>query len=254
MNPKMVMEEQTGQFQFMEDIPQRLSHLQQLAITGRVAASVAHEISNILQSVLLHLGAMADSVAEPAQEHLELSLQEVVHAVEMSRWLLHGARPNHDQRDQVDLVELINQALSLAAGQIRTARVAVEMHVGSEVPKLIVATGAMRQVFLNLVLNAVQAMPHGGKLDIAIRRRDEQVEISFADNGVGIDPADLERVFEPFFTRKDTGSGLGLWLCQYVIAAHGGAIELQSDPGIGTVARLRLPITTLGTPPARELV
>lgn len=234
-----------------EETQPRLLHVKQLATTGLIAASVAHEISNILQSVLLHLGLLTDGIAGPAQAHLDLTLREVAHAAEIARWLLQGALPAHDQRDRVDLLELVNEALRLAAGQIKDAEVAIQLHSDREVPSLVIAAGAMRQVFLNLVLNAVEAMPQGGKLDIAIRRRGGQVEIAFMDTGAGIHPADLDRVFEPFFTRKETGSGLGLWLCQHVVTAHNGTIELQSEPGVGTTARIRLPLPASDPSPAQ---
>ncbi|WP_238540081.1 two-component system sensor histidine kinase NtrB [Corallococcus macrosporus] len=162
--------------------------------------------------------------------------------------LLTFARPPAPHPYAVPLSPLVEDAvrgaLAEAPGQVR-----VEMDLAEDVPSVTVDERMMRQAFLNLAINAVQAMPQGGMLRASVRRATgtPEVEVQFADSGPGISPDVRARIFEPFFTTKAKGTGLGLAVVKRIIESHQGRVALESQPGQGTTFRLYLPLDTPGT-------
>jgi PAS domain S-box-containing protein len=221
---------------------------EKLAITGRLAASLAHEINNPLQSIIGCLGLAEESLAEgkedDARQLLEIATEELERAagvVAQLRDLSRRSRP--EDREPTDVNALVEQVLMLTDKQCQNQEVEVVWRAADDLPSLMLVPDRMQQVFLNLVLNAVEAMSEGGELRVSTSRVNEPagVQISFADNGRGIAPDDLHQIFDPFFTTKPEGLGLGLYVTRNIVEEHGGEIGAQSQLGEGSTFTVWLP-------------
>jgi two-component system sensor histidine kinase HydH len=218
---------------------------QRLAAVGRLAAGVAHEIRNPLSSIK----GFATYFRERYRDHPEdqriagILIQEVDRLNRVVGQLLEFSRPIEIQPRPVAPARLIEESLSLAASPIAAKQIAVHTEVAAAGPELRVDPDRMRQVLLNLYLNAVEAMDPGGKLTVAVKAADEggAVLIEVADTGCGIPPEHLGQVFEPYFTTKPAGTGLGLAIAHNIVEAMGAAIAVSSRPGKGTTFTLRVP-------------
>ncbi|BDV01616.1 sensor protein ZraS [Thermodesulfomicrobium sp. WS] len=214
----------------------------QLALVGSLAAGVAHEIRNPLSSIKGFATYFAGLFAEDSREAAMARL--VVHEVgRMDRSiseLLDLARPFRLVRAKQEVATLCHDAARLVAPECASQGIAVEVRVPSGI---IVFWDAdrIRQALLNLLLNAIHAMPDGGSLTLSARGGREGVEILVEDTGHGIAPEHLERIFDPYFTTRGTGTGLGLAITRRIVEAHGGRIEVQSRLGVGTTVRLVIP-------------
>jgi PAS domain S-box-containing protein len=225
---------------------QQLVQSGKLAAIGELAAGVAHEINNPLFAIL-GLTEFLLKEAEPgskALQRLELIQQTGLEIKEIVRALLDFARENAEERHVVPLEDVVQATVDLVR---RT-----NAHKGVELVDTYDASGAavtaspnqLKQIFLNLIANARQAMPNGGTVHVDVRREGDWVCASVADDGPGIEPAVLERIFEPFFTTKRLtgGTGLGLSVSLGIAEAHGGSLTASSDPGRGAMFTLRLPV------------
>jgi PAS domain S-box-containing protein len=236
----------------VEDITERkraqaaLIQAEKLAIAGKLSASLAHEINNPLQSVIGCLGLAQETLAEgnDATEFLEVGLEElrrVARIVAQLRDMYRPSRPEERQLTEVNV--LLKQVLTLSRKRCEEQGVDVVWRVVTDLPYLFVVPDQVQQVFLNLVLNAVDAMPEGGRLQIqtAGTQRPGGVRISFTDSGVGI-PADvLSHVFDPFYSTKPSGLGLGLFISKDIVEQHSGRIEVEDAGGEGTMFTVWLP-------------
>jgi PAS domain S-box-containing protein len=225
-----------------------LMQSEKLALTGRLAASLAHEINNPLQSVIGSLDLADESLEEGeiagARQMLQLGTEELQRAASIVTQLRDLSRPSElEDRELVDVKDLLDQVLLLTKKQCRKHKVEVVWEPGRELPRLSVAPDQIKQVFLNLVLNAVEAMPDGGQLAIRALRTDEPEGVSIAlhDTGPGIPPEVLPRLFEPFYTTKEQGLGLGLYVTYGIVDAHGGRIDVENQAGRGTTFTVWLP-------------
>ncbi len=224
-----------------------LMQAERLAITGRLGASLAHEINNPLQSIIGCLGLAEESVPDgsDATRYLDVAREELRRVARTVAQLrdLHGGSAA-ERAEPLQLEEVIEQLLVLNAQRCAAQEVAVDWRPG-EVPPVVAVKDGIRQVFLNLMLNALDAMPVGGTLTIATRRTDTPagVRVTFRDTGHGIDAATLGRVFEPFHTTKRQGLGLGLFTSRSIIERHGGTIRVASRSGHGAEFTLWLPLT-----------
>jgi PAS domain S-box-containing protein len=236
----------------LEDVTERKKALaalvesEKLATTGRLAMSLAHEINNPLQSVMGCLGLAAEQVEEhePLARYLEVARREARRVADIVARLRDVDRPVQSrERKPANVSALVQEALALSRKRCEVAQVRVAYEVGDDLPLLVVAPDAMRQVFLNLVLNAVEAMPGGGQLQISTRRTGHPpgVQVAFADTGMGIAAEDLPRLFDPFYSTKPLGLGLGLYVGLSIVQTHGGRIEVESRAGEGSVFRVWLP-------------
>ena len=225
---------------------QQLVQSGKLAAIGELAAGVAHEINNPLFAIL-GLTEFLLKEAEPgskALQRLELIQQTGLEIKEIVRALLDFARENAEERHVVTLEDVVQSTVDLVR---RT-----NAHKGVELVDSYDASGApvtaspnqLKQIFLNLIANARQAMPNGGTVHVDVRQDGDWVVASVGDDGPGIEPAVLERIFEPFFTTKRLtgGTGLGLSVSLGIAEAHGGSLTVSSDPGRGATFTLRLPI------------
>ncbi|ATB44853.1 ATP-binding protein [Corallococcus macrosporus] len=227
----------------------QLVRRERLAALGELSAVVAHEVRNPLGAIFNSVASLRrivgpDSAAVPL---LDIVGEESDRLNRIVADLLTFARPPAPPPYAVPLSPLVEDAvrgaLAEAPGQVR-----VEMDLAEDVPSVTVDERMMRQAFLNLAINAVQAMPQGGMLRASVRRATgtPEVEVQFADSGPGISPDVRARIFEPFFTTKAKGTGLGLAVVKRIIESHQGRVALESQPGQGTTFRLYLPLDTPG--------
>lgn len=240
----------------------RLFESEKFAAAGRVAASIAHEINNPLEAVknALYLLAEETPAFEGRRRFVDIARSETERISRIVRQIL-GFYRSSEARIPTDLNATLGEVLELLAAQIRKGRVRTSLRLEPGLPSVPAAPDQMKQVFLNLVLNAAQAMPAGGELAIAtrlesMRRGDgrDAVEapaavVEFRDTGAGMTEETQARLFEPFFTTKErSGTGLGLWVCHEIVTAHGGRIGVTSAPDLGTTMRVELPVTSEQTP------
>jgi PAS domain S-box-containing protein len=238
----------------VEDITERreaqraLMQSEKLALTGRLAASLAHEINNPLQSVIGSLDLADESLVEgeiaSARQMLQIGTEELQRASSIVTQLRDLSRPSEvGNRELADVKDLMDQVLLLTKKQCRKHKVEVVWEPGRDLPWLSVAPDQIKQVFLNLVLNAVEAMPDGGRLTIRALCTDEPegVRITLRDTGPGIPPEVFPRLFEPFYTTKEQGLGLGLYVTYGIVDAHDGCIDVESRVGEGTTFTVWLP-------------
>jgi signal transduction histidine kinase len=160
---------------------------------------------------------------------------------EVTEQYLRMARPPKPHLLAEDVTEVLTGVLDFSRRELESAGVEVVRAFAPDTPPVLADEGQLRQVLLNLLRNAREAMPGGGRLTVATRGVDSEVEIQVSDTGLGMPQASLERAFEPFFSTKKGGTGLGLSVSQQILQAHGGSLSCQSESGRGTTFVLRLP-------------
>jgi signal transduction histidine kinase len=233
-----------------QDRLRRMYRTERLAAAGQLAAGVAHEIRNPLTSIRSTVQYVMPSFDPGDDRHQLLSelLAEVDRIDRIVNDLLTLSRPGEFTPEAVDMVELLDQCLLLIGAQARKQD--VKLACEKEMNCTILADpGQLKQVFLNLLLNALQAMPSGGTATVTCKRRQSELtgtawmEVLITDTGGGIPAEYLDKIFDPFFTLKKEGTGLGLSISYSIVQQHRGDIEVQSEPGRGTTVVVRLPIT-----------
>jgi signal transduction histidine kinase len=223
----------------------QLIHAEKLAALGELAAGVAHEINNPLHILQAYVEYMGTRIAEdsPIRElmgPIQNSLESIAH---LTVQLRDFSRPAIGESKPVDINEILTKVLHLANKELMRSKVEVQEVLAPVQPVVLGDARQLEQVFLNLMLNARDAMPEGGQLTIETFADAKDLFARFTDTGVGITTANLSRVFEPYFTTKvDRGTGLGLAICQRIVAQHGGKIHVASEPGKGAVFTVQLPI------------
>jgi two-component system NtrC family sensor kinase len=221
----------------------RVIRAEKMAAVGRLAGSVAHEVNNPLQAITLHLQLVSDEIAsQSAQEQIDIVQHELDRIAEIVQRLLEFQRPKLALRSRQQIEDLLEEVLALAGKQSQQAGVSIDYHLEDDLRPVMAAGDQVKQVFLNLILNAIEAMPNGGELTIRGYSHDDTVIITFTDTGPGIAPEEMEQLFEPFFSTKHTGSGLGLAVSQEIITAHGGLLEAANHPHYGAVFTVTLPV------------
>ncbi len=219
-----------------------LHKAEHLASLGALLAGVAHEVRNPLAAIRSTVQLWERL---PGQSRTPASLAAVVGAVdrinELVGRLLYFARAGHEEFRPVDLAGVVAETLELSRAQAQAQGVELACEFGPAAPPVWGAPQALRQVALNLVANALQAMPAGGRLVCAVRSVGGAVELSVADTGPGLADAVRARLFEPFVTTRPDGTGLGLALCREVVAQHGGSIAFDPAPVAGAVVRVTIP-------------
>jgi two-component system NtrC family sensor kinase len=218
-----------------------------LAATGQLAASIAHEINNPLQAVqscvyLIADGAPAD---DPNVKYVDIARQELDRIARIVGRMLDFHHPDTKERQATDINNLIENVLALAHKRLQHSHIVVQTDLAPDLPKIQAVGDHIKQVLLNLFLNALEAMPQGGILHVQTDSlgTGKEVIISIQDNGIGMEPGDLAHLFEPFYTTKPSGTGLGLSISYDIVAQHGGEILVDSEPGQGTTFTIRLPMS-----------
>ena len=228
----------------------RLLQAAKLAAVGEMAAGVAHELNNPLTTVTGFTELILDELPQESthRAELEMVLREAKRAGDVVRRLLDFSRQGERIRAQADLNEVVNDVLALTNHLIQTNGVTLFIDLDEKLPWIFIDRNQMKQVLLNLIHNALQAMPNGGSLSVGTCsvQRDARnwAVMSVKDSGVGIPPADQNRIFEPFFTTKSErgGTGLGLSVTFGIVTDHGGTIEISSEPEKGSTFAVWLPI------------
>src|SRR5438105_11250011 len=234
-----------------DQLRQQLLHAQRLSSVGALASSVAHEFNNILTTIINYakMAVRAEGNDAVRTQALEKILKGSQRAATIISSMLGFARNNSTQRQQTDIVALVEEMLVLTDKDLSKHRIQIEKRFHGR-PHAPIIPAQLEQVLLNLVINARQAMPRGGRLVIDVRenQRTQMVEVSVADTGVGIPPDQLRLIFEPFFTTKEPdenghgGTGLGLSVWRQIIEQHHGRIRVESVVGKGATFTVKLPL------------
>lgn len=216
---------------------------EQLAAVGELAASIAHEVRNPLAGMKGALEVLRTELeVKPSNiEIVDELLTQIARLEHLVRDLLTYARPRALCRQTFDVNEVLDRLLRQHKEVADASGITVHRICGPGTSRLVADPLQMEQVFLNLIYNAVQAMERGGTLTVSTRAEHGHLVIGFEDTGKGIPPADLDRVFQPFFTTRHRGSGLGLPIVSKIVEAHGGTISVSSAVGRGTLATVTVP-------------
>ena len=232
-----------------------LDSLQSLALTGRLVANVAHEVSNPLQAMDNFLFVLLDATPEgdERRKYLLMVKQGIDRITQYLEQLSDFYRPT-ESTSAANISQTIEDVFRFLERQLRNANVKVSHEFESDLPDVGVSEERMRQIVLNVVLNAVEAMPEGGDISVSCFREGDAVRAVFEDTGCGIAPGVLERIFDPFFTTKSEqgGTGLGLSISQRILGHHGGSMVAESTPGLGTRIILNVPVASDAPGPDRE--
>ena len=219
-------------------VEQQLFESEKLAAVGRLAASIAHEVNNPLEAIKNALYLMQTSGDEKNARFLEIARKETERVSHIIRQMLGLAR-KPGEADWVDVNQLLEETLVLMEKKMRQLRIRITRSFDESLPKIRARADQLRQVFLNLIINAQQAIQGDGEIVIATSRYEQALQpsilIQISDSGVGIAEDDLNRIFDPFFSTGKKGTGLGLWVTQDIVRQHGGRIEVSSETGRGTV-------------------
>jgi signal transduction histidine kinase len=228
----------------VEDSQQALLRAEKMAAAGRLTASIAHEVNNPLQSVqnCLHLAGREDMPAEKRRKYFALAQTELERLMKTMQRMLDFYRPGSAKVEQVDLLELLHHVLSLTSQQLGQRQIEVEADLPHSLPLVYAVSSQIQQIFFNLILNSLDAMPGGGILKIKAREFEHGVEIIVQDTGPGIPENRRNDIFEPFFSTKEGGTGLGLTVSYNIVTAHGGTLDLVNQDEPGACFRLFLPI------------
>ncbi|HEX6737772.1 MAG TPA: ATP-binding protein, partial [Vicinamibacteria bacterium] len=234
----------------LREAQSQLAQSEKLSSLGRMAASIAHEINNPLAGILtfarLLVRGLEDGAGgfdrEAALRHLRLVEREAGRCTAIVRNLLEFARQRPLALGPTDVNAAVEEALSLVAHQLALKGVAVEKSL-EPLPRVSADFGQLRQAFVNIALNAGDAMAGGGRLAVSSGAAGDRLEVCFEDTGSGIAPEHLKHIFDPFFSTKEKGTGLGLSVVYGIVRRHGGDLDVRSEVGKGTAVRVRLPLS-----------
>ncbi len=223
---------------------QAVMRAERLSAIGEMAATVAHDIRNPLVAIGGFARALRSRSApdEAAREYLDIIVDEVGRLEGIVTKVLDSARPAPAGAQPVQLNLIVEEAVKLLEGELQKADVKVIMRLDPGLSPIAADSDRIFQMVLNLMRNAVQAMPGGGTLSIITLPAGEWVEMRFTDTGHGIAPEIRDRIFSPFFTTKSAGSGLGLTIVNQVVREHNGVLDVQSSVGAGATFTVKLPL------------
>jgi signal transduction histidine kinase len=216
-----------------------------LVALGELAASIVHEIKNPIQILMMHVDMAIRGKAVP--NWLEMFNQQVHRLADITKRLMSFSRSVSDdfQVEPVDVNKALEEVVAIMHHDLLNKRVAVEKQLCETLPSVMGNANYLQQVFLNLLINARDAMPEGGKVTVATETKGFKVLIHVADTGTGISKETLDKMFTPFFTTKEAGkgTGLGLSICNKIVSQHRGEIKVKTEPNVGTTFSVVLPVT-----------
>ena len=234
----------------------QLFQSEKMAALGKLSAGIAHEIRNPLTSIKILIYSLVDEMASDASREKDLAVieTEIERVNKIIKQFLDFARPRPPSLERMDVHQVLEETLALVIYEMEGQGIALGKDFAPDLPPAPMDREQMKQVFLNLILNAIQAMEQGGKIKVfsALKRQKADgreaafIEIAFQDSGKGIPEEIRGRIFEPFFSTKEEGIGLGLPIAQRIVEEHGGEIRLESTPGKGTTFYITLPVHERG--------
>jgi two-component system NtrC family sensor kinase len=225
---------------------EQLLQSEKLAAMGRLTSQIAHELNNPLYGIMNTLELLKTEISPESKRRkvLEMALSETVRLSELLRKMLSFSKPDQEEKQPVDLNTVLDEILLLHEKQLQENDIKIKASFAKALPQINASKNQLRQVFLNLVANARDAMPSGGTLSVKTESDKDNVNIEFSDTGVGIKEEHIKKIFDSFFTTKDTvkGVGLGLSVCYGFIKDHGGDIKVKSEVNEGTTFRITFPV------------
>jgi two-component system sensor histidine kinase HydH len=232
----------------LKAMQERLAQNEKIAALGRMAAQVAHEVRNPLTGLRLyamHLrGKIIDKISADEAGLVDKILQNIEHLSNTTEQILNVARPLNLNVQPRRIEPLVGDVLQLLDSQLKSSRVEVKLDLDAGAPPLLLDESSARSALVNLLLNAIQAMPTGGVLSVSTRAHaGRYLLLEISDTGSGMTAEQLGQVFEPFYTTKDRGLGLGMPYAKRIVELHGGTIRLESKPSEGTRVEIKLPLT-----------
>ncbi|MEY2525629.1 MAG: hypothetical protein QOE73_400, partial [Verrucomicrobiota bacterium] len=246
--------ERVGYAMILRDITESRRSVQQTIESERLnaltllAAGVAHEIGNPLNSLNIHLqlmerrvGNLESPTREELQESIDIARAEIGRLDSIVTQFLRAIRPSKPQLHPENINTIVDESVRFFAPEIQDRDIVVEQELRSDLPLLELDGEQMKQAFYNIIKNSFEAMKRRGVLHIRTDRDDTHVLVSFTDTGGGISAENLSRIFEPYFTTKSTGTGLGLLIVRRIVREHGGELSVESSEGKGLTLTIRLP-------------
>ena len=245
--------ENASLYQNQKDRLKKMYRADRLAMMGQLAAGAAHEIRNPLTSIRSTIQYVQKDIKDPVKAKMTTELlSEVDRINDIIQGLLSFSNPDKLNQEQVDLQQLINQSILLITNTAKKKNCEVVLEYNTDKKELLADPSQLKQVFLNILMNAIQAITDEGKITITIDWN-ERIEkgfdrpvlefiIAIIDTGTGISPENQEKIFDPFFTTKEDGTGLGLSISFGIIVQHGGDVTIESEPGQGTKVVVKLPV------------
>jgi len=243
--------ERIGRLLLFDDVTQRehmeeqMSQTEKLTSLGLLAAGVAHEVNTPLAVISNYIQMLAKQMPEEDPRHsiIEKIVKQTFRASEIVNNLLNFSRTGAAEISNVDVNHVVEETLSLVSHPLKTSQIQVVKNLGNELPAVRGSANKLQQVFLNLFLDARDAMPSGGILEVRTSAHNGSVEIEVVDTGAGIPREHIHRIFDPFFTTKASGrgTGLGLSVSYGIIKEHAGKVDVRSAPGKGTSFHVEFP-------------
>jgi two-component system NtrC family sensor kinase len=221
---------------------------EKLASLGKLAAGIAHEINNPLGGILIYSHLLLEDIPKKSehQKTLKKIVKETTRCKDIVKGLLEFARPKEPEMSPVVINDLLDRSLSIMEGQAIFQNIDIRREYTTDLPRIVADGSQLQQVFMNIILNAAEAMGDTGTLTLRTRlnKKDRTLDVQFQDTGPGIEPQNIKRLFEPFFTTKEVGkgTGLGLAISYSIVRKHGGTILVNSEPGKGSLFTVKIPI------------
>lgn len=224
-------------------IEAEILHTAKMVTLGTMAASIAHEVGNPLASISTRL-TLLESDSEPSfiSRSVKLLQKEISRIDRIVRGISQFGRSSKEIWGYFNINQILKESIEMLKYHKTAKLCSIEPNLSQNLPEILGVSDQLKQVFLNIGLNALEAMPDGGKLSVVSYSEKGNLVIKFTDTGIGIEEDMLEEIFQPFYSTKEKGSGLGLFIVKHFINAHSGQIEVESKPGIGTTFTLRLPV------------
>ncbi|MCI0329444.1 MAG: ATP-binding protein [candidate division Zixibacteria bacterium] len=230
----------------LRETQNQLIRLEKLAALGELSATIAHEVNNPLGIIKNYLALISQELTpeDPNYPFYQVIKEEVDRIAKIVRQLLDFYRPKAEEIASVDLSRILDETVVLLEKQLASSNIEVVKNLPRHLPKIEASPAQLKQVFLNLLMNAREVMPEGGRLEVTTRSENGYVEAEVADSGEGIPPENLEKIFEPFFTtkREKGGTGLGLSVCLGIVSKTGGTIRARNRTPKGAAFIVRVPV------------
>jgi two-component system NtrC family sensor kinase len=233
----------------LREMQEHLIQSEKLASLGKLAAGIAHEINNPLGGILIYSHLLLEDISKksPHYENLKKIVKQTSRCKDIVRGLLEFARPKEPEMTLIHINDAVDRSLAIVEGQTIFQNIILDKTYASDLPKIVADESQLQQVFMNIIINAAEAMDGKGKLSLStsINTDRTQIEIKISDTGHGIKEEDKKRLFEPFFSTKEVGkgTGLGLAISYSIIQKHQGTIEVESQEGRGSAFTIKLPVT-----------